>query len=127
MEKAADFTSFFKSEKEVETAIRECVEKARASGTDGAYMAVPERIQILSNVYKICKFMSKGCRAKVTYELHQPFEYMGSVTITAPSLRYSSSEWFLKVVELASNVEIYARTDGKINVDLTFYGLAESI
>lgn len=83
----------------------------------------PQRIFELLHAYKIVKSIAKKTNCSVWYTLHQPFKSMGVVSIVGKSLLLTESELFVKVATLASNLEVYPKTDGTIQMNLTFHGL----
>lgn len=87
----------------------------------------PERIQQLLYTYKIVKYLTKGTKAKVSYTLHEPYKSMGYVSVTGSSIQFGNTEWFLKAVELASNFEVFPKTDGTVEMNFTFHGLTKMI
>ena len=97
--------------------------------TDDSQTAIinPYRIQQVLYTYKVLKYLTKGTKAKVSYELHTPYKSMGSVSVVGSDLLFRNTEWFMKAVELASNFEVYPKTDGTVQMDFTFHGLTRAI
>lgn len=88
----------------------------------------PFKIQQVLYTYKVLKYLTKGIKgAKVSYELHEPYISMGSVSVTGKDLLFRKPEWFMKAVELASNFEVYPKTDGTVQMNFTFHGLTKPI
>ena len=88
----------------------------------------PFKIQQVLYTYKVLKYLTKGIKgAKVSYELHEPYRSMGSVSVTGKDLLFRKPEWFMKAVELASNFEVYPKTDGTVQMNFTFHGLTKPI
>lgn len=83
----------------------------------------PSKIQAVLYTYKVLKYMTKDKRAKVTYELHKPYKSMGSVSVTGKDLVFNNSKWFMIAVKLASNFNVYPKTNGTVRMDFTFHGL----
>ena len=52
---------------------------------------------------------------------------MGSVTLCGKNIVFKNPEWFVKVVEYASNFEVYPKIDGTIEMNFTFHGLTTSV
>lgn len=77
--------------------------------------------------YKALEKMLEGQKAKVTYQLHEPFHSVGVVTITGKEFKFDKPELFVKLCRLASNIDTYAKVDGTIVTDLTFHGLTKKI
>lgn len=129
-EKDLGFDTEFMSDEEVEAmldgivnAVGECVkdENRRTS------IINPYRIQMFIYTYKMLKFLCKGTKSKVTYELHEPYTSMGVVSVTGKELVFRKPEWFVKAVEFASNIDVYPKTDGTVQIDFTFHGLTNAI
>lgn len=88
----------------------------------------PYKIQQVLYTYKVLKYLMKGTKkAKVSYELHEPFRSMGSVSVVGKNLVFRKPEWFMKAVELANNFEVYPKTDGTIQMNFTFHGLTKPL
>lgn len=85
-----------------------------------------ENIKKLSNVFGIMKYLTRGTKSKVTYELHKPFKSMGSVTVTGKSITIRNPDLFLKAIKLSSNFDVYTKTNNTIEMDFTFHGLTIS-
>lgn len=90
-------------------------------------MVNPCRIQEILYTYKVLKYLTKGSKAKVTYELHKPYKSMGYVSVEGKNLSFKNMKWFLKAVELSSNFEVYPKTNGKVQMNFTFHGLTRII
>lgn len=82
-----------------------------------------ERLTQVLYVYKVMQNLTKNCGAKVSYELHDDFKGMGSVLINARSLEFSDYQAFVDASELADNFEVYAKTDGTVQMNFAFYRL----
>lgn len=88
----------------------------------------PDKIQQVLYVYEVLKFLTKSNRSvKVTYEIHEPYKSMGSVSVSGEHIKFKNPNGFLKAVELSSNFEVYPKTDGTVRMDFTFHGLTKSI
>ena len=127
---AFDFENEFMSDEEVEEMIDALVttigeelvkEDARAA------IVNPYRLQQISYTYKVLKYLTKGTGAKVSYALHTPFKSMGYVSVVGRDLLFRKPEWFMKAVSLASNFEVYPKTDGTVQMNFTFHGLTKAI
>lgn len=84
------------------------------------------RIKQLELSYKILKYIVKGKKIKITYALHEPFESVGYISIEGRDITFTNTELFLKVAEYASNMDIYPKTNGNVQIDFCFYGLKVS-
>lgn len=88
---------------------------------------VPQRMMQLAYAYKILKSITDGINVKVTYTLHEPYNFVGSISIEGDSLEFCNTELFAKAAQLASNFEIYPKTDGTVQMNFAFYGLTRTI
>lgn len=121
-----DFNEEFENDADVENALDNLVTLVAhtAQVEDNRIQIVnPIKMQHLLYTLKILKYLTKGSGAKVTYELHEPFKSMGSVTICGKDITFPKPEWFMKAVELAANFEVYPKTDGTVEMNFTFHGL----
>lgn len=87
----------------------------------------PMKVKAVLCTYKLLKYITKGSKAKVTYELNKPYKSMGSVTVIGKELSFNKPEWFVAVAKLASNVNVYPKTNGTVQMDFTFHGLTTTI
>ena len=85
------------------------------------------RMRELLYTYKAVKLLVRGSSAKVTYKLHQPFQSMGSVSITGKEILMRNPVNFIRAAKFASNVEAYPKTDGTVCMTFTFHGLTVPI
>lgn len=124
------FDTEFTSDAEVEEMLDNLVitvgDEAAADDSQTAIIN-PYRIQQVLYTYKVIKYLTKGTKARVTYTLHEPYKSMGVVSVVGSDLLFRNTEWFMKAVELASNFEVYPKTDGTVQMDFTFHGLTRAI
>lgn len=73
------------------------------------------------------KRLVRGTSAKVTYQLHEPFQSMGSVSVTGKNIDMKKVVWFVRSVELASKSVVYPKTDGTVCMTFPFHGLTRPI
>ena len=129
-EQELGFDTEFMSDAEVEETLDNLVTAiGDEAAADDSHTAIinPHRIQQVLYTYKVLKYLTKGTKAKVSYELHAPYKSMGSVSIVGSDLLFRNTKWFMKAVELASNFEVYPKTDGTVQMDFTFHGLTIAI
>ena len=121
-----DFENEFISDEEVDETIESLIdlaeEQTEARDNEISIMN-PKRVQAVLYTYKILKYLTRGAKTKVTYELNEPCKSMGSVSIIGKELTFSNPEWFMVAVKLSSNFNVYPKTDGTVQMDFTFHGL----
>lgn len=121
-----DFESEYSSDEEIEEAMDALVITAASrieQDESRASVINPYRMQQLLYTYKVMKYLMKGTKAKVTYKLHEPYHSMGSVSVTGKDIDFRKMSWFLRAAELASNFEVYPKTDGTVCMTFTFHNL----
>ena len=86
-----------------------------------------DRVWQLLFTYKAMQTAVKGKDVKVTYELHKPFQSMGSVCVSGKDLTFDNYEKFSQATSLASVIDVYPKTNSTVQIDFTFHGLTKSI
>lgn len=125
-----DFNAEFTTDEEVEEMLNNLVAIVgrQVRTDDNKNMAVNQyRVQHVLYTYKMLKYITRGTKARVEYKLHEPYKSMGYVSITGANLLFNKSDWFIKAVKLASNFEVYPKTDGTVQMNFTFHGLTKPI
>lgn len=120
----------FMNDEEAEAAINETIEEvAQAIQTEeqGIIFTNPRKMKDLMVVYKLMKYITSGKRLKITYEINKPYKTMAFVSIVGKDLKFSHPQWFVMVTKIASNVDIFPRVDGTVQIDFTFNGFANRI
>ena len=69
----------------------------------------------------------EGDSVKVQYHLHEPYTSMGYISIIGKDVRIIDPKMFSAISQLASNIEVFPKTDGSVQANLTFHGLTEHI
>ena len=80
-----------------------------------------EKEQMVLLVYDALKRSVE--KATVSYELNAPFKSMGYVSLVGKSVDVFEPEIFACAIKLADNVEMYAKTDGTVQINFGFHGL----
>lgn len=130
MSQEFDFNKEFENDADVDAALDTLVTVvAQTSRVEDNRTQIvnPIIMQHLLYTYKILKYLTKGTGTKVTYELHEPYKSMGSVTVCGKNITFAKPEWFMKAVELAANFEVYPKTDGTVEMNFTFHGLTKPV
>ena len=125
-----EFDTEFMSDEEVEEmldAIVTATAEEIAEDESRTSIINPFRVKQLLFIYKAMKYMMRGRRVKVSYKLHEPYQSMGSVSITGADIELKNPAWFSKAVKFASNFEVYPKTDGTVCMTFTFHNLTVPI
>lgn len=129
-DKSFDFESEYTSDEEIESDMDALMlSMAEEIEQDESRTSIinPYRMKELAFTYKSMKYITHGSKAKVTYKLHEPYQSMGSVSVTGKNIVFSNMSWFVRAVEMASNFEVYPKTNGDICMTFTFHGLTTPI
>jgi len=121
-----DFDTDFMSDEEVEEMIDSIVVTVGESvKEDESRTSIinPIKLRQIEFTYKALRYMTNGSNAKVSYKLHEPFNSVGFVSVVGEDISFNHPEWFLKIAEYASNIEVYPKTDGTVQMNFTFHGL----
>ena len=87
----------------------------------------PVRYQQFQLSHDLLKKLITGIDMKISYEIHEPFNSMGSITIEGDQLEFTNCRWLSRAVGFADNLEVYPLATGKIRMVLTFHGLVRKI
>lgn len=87
----------------------------------------PLRLAHIKFTYSVMKYLTRGADVEVTYKLHEPFKTMGSVSVEGKVLEFTSSKWFARAAEFASNTEVYPLAKNRVRLTFTFHGLTAPI
>ena len=120
----------FLNDEGAEAAINETIEEvaeAIQAEEQGIIFTNPRKMKDLMVVYKLMKYITSGKRLKITYEINKPYKTMAFVSIIGKDLKFSHPQWFVMATKIASNVDIFPRVDGTVQIDFTFNGFANRI
>lgn len=84
-----------------------------------------KKIQNVLYVCEVMKKLTKPLKAKVKYTLNKDFKGVGIVSVNAKHLEFTDYESFNDAARLANNFEAYAKNDGTVQMNFTFYHLLD--
>lgn len=126
MENCFEFEKEFMTDKEVEEMLENLLnfvgEQVEEQDNSDAILNVP-KAKILMYTYKMLKYLTRGSGAKVSYELNSPYKSMGSVSVVGKNLSFKNTKWLIAATKLASNFNVYPKTNGTVQMDFTFHGM----
>lgn len=125
-----DFENEFTTDEDIERMLDSFIEvfgERIVEDEQATAMLNPVKLQQIQFAYLVMKRLTKDTGAKVTYELHQPFKSMGSVTVEGAQWAVSNSVWFSRAAKFASNLDIYPLVNGRFRLTLTFHGLLRKV
>lgn len=120
----------FMSEEEAAAAAEEAlyfIAEAVQQDEEGTHIANIKRLKDVKLVYKLLKYITSGEQLQIFYELNKPYTSMAYISVVGKELRFDHPEWFALCSNMASNVEIYARMNGCVQVNFTFNGFTSKI
>ena len=89
------------------------------------YKNVDDKIEMIDLLEKYLN--SSVENVKVTKHINEPFKGMGYISVTGKDIIFESPGTLATAAALASNVDIYPKTDGTVQVDFTFHGIAKKV
>ena len=90
----------------------------------GVQVTNPNRMREFQFCAEVMKSLF-GNSASIEVIPHDDFPSVGTIRILSNRFRFKDPVKFARAAKLASNYEIYPRTDGKLMMALTFYGMTE--
>ncbi len=77
----------------------------------------------LKSAEEILRQVVQGKEVEINESLHDPLPSMGCVSVIGREIVIEDTERFLEAAGLASNLDIFPRADGSLEMDFTFHGL----
>ena len=87
----------------------------------------PLRLQMMNFSYRILKRIAEENGMTVSYELHKPFQSMGSVCLEGEDLVFLQCKQLSRAISFADNVDAFPLTNGRIRFVLTFHRLTKKV
>jgi len=105
------------------------IEMYKEWSSSGNFIEVtnPLKEKLVKAVYEFMCNLTKGTNAKVTYSLNSPLTGSGCVSVNSSELCFINPRKLTPLMKLASNVDIYAKTDGSVQMDMTFNQVTRKI
>lgn len=93
----------------------------------GVSIADPQRMREFIKSETLLRRSLGGQGLKIEAIPHDDYASVGTIRVKAKTLIVREPTWFARAVSMASNYEVYPRTDGKIMLALTFYGMTKHL
>lgn len=87
----------------------------------------PIRLQMMNFSYSVLKRIAEENGMAVSYELHKPFQSMGSICLEGEDLVFLQCKQLSRAISFADNVDVFPLTNGRIRFVLTFHGLTKKV
>lgn len=95
-----------------------------ARDEEGTSITNYQTMKIMQLSYRALLGMLGKKDVSITYMLHKPYTSMGYISIMSRNdIKINNPKVFAVISKLASNIEAYKRTDGMIQINLTYHGL----
>ncbi len=91
----------------------------------GVFEVNPEKVNVVETIYNTMTHIISGENIQIEYEYGELSPDFGSISITGSRIVVDNPALFVKAVEIASNYDMYPKTDGKVVIDIGVYGIAE--
>ena len=85
----------------------------------------PLRLQMMNFSYSALKRIAEENGMTVSYELHKPFQSMGSICLEGEYLVFLNCKQLARAISFADNIDVFPLTNGRIRLVLTFHGLTK--
>lgn len=112
--------------RETDEAFVECLREEMDDGKRHISIINPIRVKEVRYVFDLIKKAVEKDGVTVTCDI-EPHLSIGYVSITGKNIRFSRPRYFEAAAKIASNVEIYPKTDGTIQVNFTFHNVTLGI
>lgn len=86
-----------------------------------------EKLKQMEFVFAAMKRVLDNKLVKVSYMMNKPYKTMGSISAEGKLIEFDDPMWFIRMAELASNVEVYPLASDKVRITFTFHGLTKPI
>lgn len=87
----------------------------------------PMRLQQMNFSHQVLQRMAVENGMTVSYELHKPFQSMGSICLEGEDLVFENCKWLARAITFADNVDVYPLTNGRVRLVLAFHGIVREI
>ena len=85
----------------------------------------PIRLQMMNFSYSVLKRIAAENGMTISYELHKPFQSMGSICLEGEDLVFLNCKQLARAISFADNIDVFPLTNGRIRLVLTFHGLTK--
>lgn len=117
-----DFDAEFSSESDLEKFIDTVLNEV-TNDENGISVIVHERAEQIRAAHKALEMIAHGDNVCVTYDMNSPYTSMGAVSVVGKDIIITNPKLFSALIKIASNFEIYQKTDGTVQMDFTFHNL----
>ena len=64
---------------------------------------------------------------KITTHINEPFKGMGYISVVGNDITFMRPDVLATAAAVSSNVDIYPKTNGTVQMDFTFHGIAKRV
>ena len=89
------------------------------------YVNIKDKTDMVNLCYDYLVKHTSGANIKKV--LNAPFKSMGYISLTGREISFDSPDVMVAVSSAASNVDVYPKLNGHVEIDFTFHGIAKRI
>ena len=90
-------------------------------------VVVPENMQRILSAYKILNELAEGTDINIRSRLYKPLHSLGFIDLSGQAMYFTDTEKLAAAAELSDNFEVFAKTNGTVEMEFTFHGLTRDI
>lgn len=94
---------------------------------NGVFKYLPRKVEVFKSVLEKIDSNVEGDNVLITGSVNEPFNGMGCISVTGKNVSFRDASLFAECASLASNINVYSKTNGSVVVDFTFHGLAKKV
>ena len=114
-----------RDDKEIDDDLLLEIAKAAEVYDIGVFETDKDRLAILEMSYELCKKAVPDSKVKL-YK-NEPFQIAGHIEIIDKVIECKDTKAFSLVASAATSLESVAYVNGKVGLDITFYGIAKKV
>lgn len=95
-----------------------------AKEDEAEHVNVQDKVKLVND---LCDYLKETVSdgVSVTAHINEPFKSMGYISVCGKDIIFDSPEAVAAASAMASNVEIYPKTNGTVEMNFTFHGVAK--
>ena len=91
------------------------------------HIANPWRLKEMDRAYQLCEIFAKETGMELSMELNTPFKCAGIIRLEGKPSLFKNCQLFTDICRYASNVGMDPHYGSWLEIELTFYGIAEPL
>ena len=116
----------FQSSSDAEAFEKEIAELV-AKDESGVSVANPERFHLFRTAFEMVRSCFEGEDVKVDFRMNEPYPSSSYIFIEGKNVTTKDAGTLMRAMRMASNIDIYPMTNGKVHIDLGFDGMTRKV